>query len=146
MAVIFVLVGDTTSSFDISVCITETIQTVTEYIVSTISDTVETFVSPPAIGQIESATIALAAPDVGTDDGYGLEDEMTSQSATSADVSTFAAAAVTLGLALAAASFISMWLTDSPVPSLLFPSGLFLAAYGFWLIDRAARRRAACDY
>ena len=61
---------------------------------------------------------------------------------TSAYVSTFAASAVTLGLMLSAVSFVAMWLTDNPVPSLVFPTGLFLAAYGFWLIKRAARRRS----
>jgi hypothetical protein len=147
MAATFFMVVTPASSFEISVYVAERIQNVTEYIVSTISDTIATFVTPSAIGRRESATIALAAPDYsGIDDGHRLEDEMTGQSVTSADVSTFAASAVTVGLALSAASFVAMWLTDNLAPSLLFPSGLFLATYGFWLINRAARRRTPCDY
>ena len=96
-----------------------------------------------ATGQSESYTVAAATLGSGVDDGHGLDDEMTSQATTSDDVSILAASAVTLGLVLAVGSFAAMWVTDNPIPSLLFPAGLFLATYGFWLINRAARRRIA---
>ncbi len=143
MAESLVMVVTPAISFEISAYVAEMIQNITENIVITISDTVAAVVTRSAVGQSESYTVAAATLGSGVDDGHGLDDEMTSQATTSDDVSILAASAVTLGLVLAVGSFAAMWVTDNPIPSLLFPAGLFLATYGFWLINRAARRRTA---
>ena len=143
MAESLVMVVTPAISFEISAYVAEMIQNITESIVITISDTVAAVATRSAVGQCESYTVAAGALGSGVDDGHGLDDEMTSQATTSDDVSILAASAVTLGLALAVGSFAAMWATDNPIPSLLFAAGLFLATYGFWLINRAARRRTA---
>jgi len=143
MAESLVMVVTPAISFEISAYVAEMIQNITESIVITISDTVAAVATRSAVGQSESYTVAAGVLGSGVDDGHGLDDEMTSQATTSDDVSILAASAVTLGLALAVGSFAAMWATDNPIPSLLFAAGLFLATYGFWLINRAARRRTA---
>jgi len=143
MAESLVMVVTPAISFEISAYVAEMIQNITESIVITISDTVAAVATRSAVGQSESYTVAAGALGSGVDDGHGIDDEMTSQATTSDDVSILAASAVTLGLALAVGSFAAMWATDNPIPSLLFAAGLFLATYGFWLINRAARRRTA---
>lgn len=144
MAESFVMVATPAISFEISAYVAEMIQNITENIVITISDTVAAaVVTRSATDQSESYTVEAAALGSAVDGGHGLDDEMTSQATTSDDVSILAASAATLGLVLAVGSFAAMWVTDNPIPSLLFPAGLFLATYGFWLINRAARRRIA---
>lgn len=143
MAESLIMVVSPAISFEISTYVAEMIQSITEDIVITLSDTVATVVARSSVGQGESYTIVSGPLGAGIDDGHGLDDEMTSQATTPDDVSILAASAVTLGLVLAVGSFAAMWVTDNPIPSLLFPAGLFLATYGFWLINRAARRRTA---
>ena len=58
-----------------------------------------------------------------------------------ADVSTFSASLVIVGIVISVISFVSIWFIDNLVLSGLMPVGLIMVTFGFWLIDRAAIKR-----